>query len=80
MAHKAAYFDSKDLVKRAISDKIMRDRAYKIARNRNYDGYKRVSMVYRFFDKKIGSGISVNEQLAEELHKSIIKKFKRRKV
>ena len=82
MAHKAAYSDCKDLVKRAISDKIMRDRAYKIARNRNYDGYKRavVSMVYKFFDKKIGSGISVNEQLAEELHKPIIKKFKRRKV
>ena len=37
-------------------------------------------MVYKFFDKKIGSGISVNEQLAEELHKPIIKKFKRRKV
>ena len=25
-------------------------------------------------------GISVNEQLAEELHKPVIKKFKRRKV
>ena len=33
-----------------------------------------------FFDKKTGSGISVNEQLAEELHKSVIKKLKRRKV
>ena len=33
-----------------------------------------------FFDKKKGSGISVNEQLAEELHKSVIKKLKRRKV
>ena len=31
-------------------------------------------------DKKTGSGISVNEQLAEELHKPVIKKFKRRKV
>ena len=30
--------------------------------------------------KKTGSGISVNEQLAEELHKPVIKKFKRRKV
>ena len=26
-------------------------------------------MVYRFSDKKTGSGISLNEQLAEELHK-----------
>ena len=37
-------------------------------------------MVYKFFDRKTGSGISVNEQLAEELHKPIIKKLKRRKV
>ena len=27
-----------------------------------------------------GSGISVNEQLAEDLHEPVIKKFKRRKV
>ena len=37
-------------------------------------------MVYYFFDKKTGSGISANEQLAEELHKPVTKKFKRRKV
>ena len=43
-------------------------------------------MVYKFFDKKTGSGVigkagvSVNEQLAEELHKPVIKKLKRRKV
>ena len=59
----------------------MKDRAYKIARNRNYDGYQRelASMVYKVFDKKAGSGVSVNEQLAEELHKPVIKKLKRRK-
>ena len=37
-------------------------------------------MVYEFFDKKTGSGISANEQLAKELYKAVIKKFKRRKV
>ena len=41
-------------------------------------------MVYKFFDKKTaGSGIKSmpqNEQLAEELHKPIIRKFKKRKV
>ena len=37
-------------------------------------------MVCKFFDRKTGSGISVNEQLAEELHKPVIKKIKRRKV
>ena len=36
-------------------------------------------MVYKFFDKKTGSGISVNEQVAEELHKPVTKKFKKRK-
>ena len=37
-------------------------------------------MVCKFFDKKTGSGVSVNEQLAEELHKPVTKKVKRRKV
>ena len=39
-------------------------------------------MVYKFFDKKSkGSGVNIllesNEQLAEELHKQIIRKFKK---
>ena len=33
-----------------------------------------------FFGKKTGLGLSVTEQLAEELHKPVIKKFKRKKV
>ena len=40
-------------------------------------------MVYKFFDKKSsGSGIAnkPNYQLANELHKPIIRKFKERKV
>ena len=37
-------------------------------------------MVYRFCNKKTGAGASVNEELAQELHKSVIKTFKRRKV
>ena len=37
-------------------------------------------MVYKYFGKKTGSRISVNEQLTEELHKPVIKKFKIRKV
>ena len=63
----------------------MRDKAFKIVSDPKYDGYQRglASMVYKFFDKKSsGSGI-VNEpnyQLANELHKPIIRKFKKRKV
>ena len=38
-------------------------------------------MVYKFFDKKSkGAGIKENQQLANELHKPIIRKFKKRKV
>ena len=58
----------------------MRDKAFKIARDPKYDGYERglASMVYRFFDKKSSGKAIVNEanhQLADELHKPIIKKF-----
>ena len=43
------------------------------------------SMVYKFFDKKskrvgIKNEIKENQQLANELHKPIIRKFKKRKV
>ena len=53
-AYNAAYSDSKDLAKRTISDKILKDRVYEIARNRNYDGCQRAltSMVYKFLDQK----------------------------
>ena len=37
-------------------------------------------MVYKFFNKKTGSGISVNEQLAEQINERVIKKLKKRKV
>ena len=36
-------------------------------------------MVYKFFDKKTGSEISVNEQLAEEWHKPTITNSKEQK-
>ena len=80
-AHDAAYSDSKDLAKEAIWDKILTDRAYEIARNHKYHGYQRAlaSMIYKIFDEKTGSEVNVNEELAEELHKPVIKKIKRRK-
>ena len=51
--HDTAYEDFKDLAKRAIADKVLRDKAFKIASDQKYDGYQRrlVSMVYQFFDK-----------------------------
>ena len=69
---------SKNLIKRTQSDKILKDKAFKIANIPNYDGYQRglASMVYTFFDKKSkGSGINEsNYQLANERHKPIIRK------
>ena len=62
-----AYGKSKDLVKRTQSDKVLRDKAFKIAHGPKYDDYWRglASMLYKFFDKKSaplnkssGSGIA----------------------
>ena len=79
-----AYGKSKDLVKRTQLEKVLRDEAFKIASDPKYDGYQRglASMVYIFFGKKSsGSGIDnePNYQLVNELHKPIIRKFKKKK-
>ena len=80
-----AYGKSKDLAERTQSDKVLRDKAFKIPSDPKYDGYQRglASMVYKFFVKKSsGSGIAnePNYQLVNELHKPIIRKFQKRKV
>ena len=56
-AHDAAYSDSKDLTRRAIADKILKNKAVNIRKDPKYDGYRRglASMVYKFFDKKSAS-------------------------
>ena len=75
-----AYGVFKNLPRRTASDKILCDKAFNIVKNLKHGGYQRgiASMVYKFFDKKT-SGRS-NKKLAEELHKQIISKFKKRKV
>ena len=77
--HDMDYGKSKDLIKRTQSDTVLKYKAFKIANNPNYDGYQRglASMVYKFFNKKSkGSGINeLNCQLANELHKTIIRIF-----
>ena len=49
--------DFKDLKRRTFSDKILRDKAFDIAKNPKYDGYQRglASMIYKCFDKKSAS-------------------------
>ena len=88
--HDSAYADNKDLINRTKSDKVLRDKAYNIASNPEYDGYQRglASMVYKLFDKKsMGNGTAKSSslersslKLADELHKPVIKKINKRKV
>ena len=88
--HDSAYADHRYLINRIKSNKVLRDKAYNIARNPEYDGYQRglASMAYKFFDKKsMGSATvkpssleSSSSILADELHKPVIKKFNKRKV
>ena len=52
-AHAAACFDSKDLTKRTVADKILRNRSFNVAKDPKYDGYQRglASMVINFLIK-----------------------------
>ena len=90
-----AYGDFNDLPIRTAYDKVLPDKVCNVAKNTKYDGYQRglVSMVYKYFDKKafgdaIKSKIISNKrpsdiatrQLAEDLHKTFIRKFEKRKV
>ena len=89
-----AYGNFKDLARRTASNKILRDKVFNIAKYPKYYGCQRglASMVYKFFDKTSSgtgrplSSVSLiannkeNIQLADELHKPITRKFKKRKV
>ena len=86
LQHDMAYGDFKDLARRTAANKVLRDKAFNIAKDPEYDGYQRelVSVIFNFFNKKIaGSGIKSmpqNQQSTKELHKPIIRKFKKRKL
>ena len=87
--HDSAYADNKNLINRTKADKVLKDKAYSIASNPEYDGYQRglASMIYNFFVKKFtgrGTAKSTAEPssliLADELHQPVIKNFNKRKV
>ena len=82
-----AYGDFKDLYRKTLADKVLSDKAFNLAKDPKYHGYKRVlaSLVYKSFDKRTSvSGIKneniSNKELMEELHKPIIRNFNTRKV
>ena len=82
--HDMVYGKSKDLAKRTQSDKVLTDKAFRIASDPKYDSYQKrsASMAYKFFDKKSSESGIVNEpnyQLPSELHKPFIRKFKKSK-
>ena len=82
-AHDAVYAGSKNLAKRIVSDKVLKDRAYEISLYHKYGGYQKwlASVVYKFFDKKTSSGgrmtrktgVNVNKVPPPELLKQVIK-------
>ena len=54
------YAKYKDLIEKTQSDKVLRDKVFKIADNPKYDGYQRglVSVAFKIFDEKSeGSGV-----------------------
>ena len=84
--HDSAYNNYKDSVNRNQPDVVLKNKVLKISTDPKVNGYQRslAAMVYKFFNERTkGSGVKNslnNEILAEELHKPIIKNFKRRKV
>ena len=81
--HDMAHGDFKDIKRRMASDKILRDKAFNIAKNPKYDGYQRglVSMVYRFFDKKSEGSAIVNnkENVLRNFINQLLKNFRKEK-
>ena len=87
--HDTAYKYFKDCPRGTGSDKVLRDKVFNIAKNPKYDGYHRglASMVYIFFDEKssgsntsggaIKNKIISNQQLDEDLHKPITRRFEK---
>ena len=87
--HDSAHAKYEDRLNRKQSDIVLKNKALKIATDPRVNGYQRglASMVYKFFNERTKGfrinnkgNLLVNSQLAEELHKPIIKNFKRRKV
>ena len=71
--HSMAYDDFEDLTRRTGSDKILRDKAFNIAKNPKFDGYQGglASMAYNFFDNKTSSGaakLARSETLATRIN------------
>ena len=85
--HDMAYGDFKDLARRIVSDKVLRTKTFNFAKDPKYERYQRglASVIYKYYQKKSSSGsvianikIKQNIKLAKELHKPIIRNFKKK--
>ena len=65
LQHDMTYGKSKDLAKRTQSDKVLRDKAFKIASDLKYDGYQRglASMFTSFMVKNLVEVVSLMNQI-----------------
>ena len=68
--HGMAYGKSEDLTKRTQSDKVLRDKAFKIASDPKHDGYQRglASMVYKFFKSLVGVVLLLDQNISFEMN------------
>ena len=59
------YGDFINLTRRTKSDRILRDKALTIAKNRKFDGYRRglAPMVFKFFDKNTSGRTVKNKNM-----------------
>ena len=73
--------NSKELAKRTISDKVLKESVYKVAVNAKYDWYQRglASMVNKIFDKKQDREQVWMKRLLKNYTKQWLKKLKERK-
>ena len=73
--HNSASADHKDLINRTEADKVLKDNAYDIASNAEYDGYQRglESMVYESFDKKATAEPSAKHVMGSGIKKDTAK-------
>ena len=81
-----AYGDFKDLNRRTIADKVLCDEIFNIDKNQNMMDINAdllqwfINLLIKNVWWKVKNEISSNKELAEELHKPIIRKFNKRKV
>ena len=81
------YADFKYLPSKTASDKELLDKLFNIAKKQKYDGYRKglALMVYKCFYEKtpdvaVKSETVQNKELAEELHKPLVRNFENRKI